>query len=630
MLQSLRRHAQSPIIQGIVIVIAIVFIFWGVGTNLLKKGGGHSAITVNDEQISFEEYQRAYERLHENVAARFGGNLSKEMADSLHLKEQVIGQLVQAALLRQGAKGIGLEVSGKEIQDAIAAMSQFQEGERFSLEKYNALLTANRLTPNKFENGLRYDLLREKAVREIGSFVSSVSDREVDDFFQYTNQQVALSLLRFTPTAYRQQIKIDDKALAAWYEGEKDAFKTPPEMKVRYLAYRYADLAATITVGDERIRRYYDEHPDEFNRPEMRRPRILLLRADADSLPTKMKEAEALRARAMAGEDFATLARQYSEHPSKTDGGDLGFLPRVGAAGSSNSMEELLFSLKPGEVGPVVAVRDGALLMQLAEIQAAHQEPFDQVKEKIASQLRQNEAESLAFTRANAAYEGIIGAGSIQAYLQKHPEEHLQTTGFFRESQPPTGLAQDPALLAKIFALNSGELSSLLKVSDGCFIIFADEKKTPVVPELAAVRPEAEKQYVAAKAREMAAEKAKEALTALRGGKNMAEVAAAAGLSVEQTPFASRRQWPPELPSDMMKTVFFLTDKSPYPAAPAVMGDERLVYMFRERQKAAAAGHEAEFAQLRQSLLQFKRERLLEAFLDQERLGAKIHQHPNL
>jgi len=630
MLQALRHHAQSPIIQGIIIAIAIVFIFWGVGANLMKRGGGHAAITVNDEQISFEEYQRAYERLHEDVAARFGGNLSKEMADSLHVKEQVIGQLVQSALLRQGAERVGLEVSGQEIQDAIAAMPQFQEGGGFSLEKYNALLTANRLTPNKFENNLRHDLLREKAVREIGRFVSLASDREVDEFFQYNNQSLALSLLRFTPSAYRDQIKVDDKALAAWYEREKDAFKTPPAMKVRYLAYRYTDLAATLAIDDARIRQYYDEHADEFSRPETRRPRILFLQAaDADTMAAKKKEAEALRARVMAGEDFAALARQYSDHPSKANGGDLGLLRKSGGAGGSNPMDDLLFSLKPGETAPVLEVQGGVLLMQLAEIQAAHREPFERVKEKIAGQLRQKEAESLAFSRANAAYEGIIGAGSIQAYLQKHPDEHLQATDFFRADQPPKGLTQDPALLAKIFALNSGELSSLLKAEDGCFIVFADEKKAPMVPPLAAVRPEAEKRYIAAKAKEMAAGKAKEALAALRGGKSMAEAAAAAGLTVEQT-LASRGKWPPELPVEMMKTVFFLTEKSPYPAVPAVMGDDQLVYMFKERQNADSAGHAPELAQLRESLLQFKREQLLGAFLDQERLGAKIHQNPNL
>jgi peptidyl-prolyl cis-trans isomerase D len=625
MLQAFRRRAQSPVIQGIVVVIAIVFIFWGFGANLMNNH--RSAITVNDEGIGFDEYQRAYERLHEEMAARFGGNLSKEMADSLHLKEQVAARLVQAALLRQGAKQIGLEVSGKDIQDAIVAMPQFQDDKGFSLEKYHALLAANHLTANKFENGLRQDLLREKAVRGLEGFVSHVSDQEVNDLFQYNNQKVALSLLRFKAAAYREQIKIDDKALAAWYEGAKDAFKTPPEIKVRYLVYRYADLGKTIDISDELARQYYDEHPDEFSRPEMRRPRILFLQADAASLPAKMKEAETLRARAVAGEDFEALARRYSQHPSKANGGDLGLLPKTGA---DNPLEKLLFSLKPGDISPVMSTQDGAFLMQLVEIQAAHKEPFDRVKDRITAQLRRNQAQSLAFERANKAYEGIISAGSIEAYLKGHAEEHLQATEFFREDQPPAALAGDPALLAKIFALNSGELSSLLKSENGCFIVFADEKKAPVVPALAVVRPQAEKKYLLEKSKEMAGQKAKEALAALRGGKSLAEIAQAVGLSVEQPPLLSRQDWPPELPAEMMKTVFSLSDKSPYPLAPAASGDDQLVYMFKERKHADTAGHEAELAQYRERLLQLKRGLLLGAFLDYERQRANIHQNPNL
>jgi len=625
MLQAFRRHAQSPLIQGVVVIIAIVFIFWGFGANLMNNQ--RSALTVNDESIGFDEYQRAYERLHEQMAAQFGGNLSKEMADSLHLKEQVAAQLVQAALLRQGAKQIGLEVSGKDIQDAVVVMPQFQDDKGFSLEKYHALLAANHLTANKFENGLRQDLLREKAARALGGFVSYVSDQEVNDLFQYNNQKVTLSLLRFKAAAYRDQIKIDDQALAAWYEGAKDAFKTPPEIKIRYLVYRYADLGKTIAVSDERARQYYDEHPDEFTRPEMRRPRILFLKADAASLPTKMQEAEALRARAVAGEDFEALARRYSEHPSKASGGDMGLLPR---AGSDNPLEKLLFSLRPGDIGPVMSAPDGVFLMQLVETQVAHKEPFDAVKERIAGHLRQKDAETLAFERANAAYEGIIGAGSIQAYLQGHAEESLQTAGFFREDQPPAALAGDQALLTKIFALNSGELSSLLKTENGCFIVFADEKKAPAVPALAAVRAQAEKKYLLEKSKEMAGQKAKEALAALRGGKTMAEIARGAGLSIEQSPLVSRHDWPPELPAEMMKTVFSLTDKSPYATAPATDGDDQVVYMFKERKNADAAGHEAELAQYRESLLQFKRGQLLGAFLDYERQRAKIRQNPHL
>ncbi|MBU0960671.1 MAG: SurA N-terminal domain-containing protein, partial [Proteobacteria bacterium] len=58
MLQIFRDKAQSTFIQAIVLVIALVFIFWGVGTNMMSNR--EAAIVVNDEEISFQDYQKVY------------------------------------------------------------------------------------------------------------------------------------------------------------------------------------------------------------------------------------------------------------------------------------------------------------------------------------------------------------------------------------------------------------------------------------------------------------------------------------------------------------------------------------------------------------------------------------------
>ena len=55
MLQILRNKAQSTFIQVIVVIIALVFIFWGVGTNMLNTR--EVALTVNDEEITFQQFQ---------------------------------------------------------------------------------------------------------------------------------------------------------------------------------------------------------------------------------------------------------------------------------------------------------------------------------------------------------------------------------------------------------------------------------------------------------------------------------------------------------------------------------------------------------------------------------------------
>ena len=120
MLAFLRKRAQSLVIQAIVVVIALVFIFWGVGTNMMNKQ--EAAIIVNGEEISFQSYQQAYDRTYARIAEQFGGTVPKALADSIDIRGQVISQLIQEALLRQGGQTMGLRVSSREIQEEIESM----------------------------------------------------------------------------------------------------------------------------------------------------------------------------------------------------------------------------------------------------------------------------------------------------------------------------------------------------------------------------------------------------------------------------------------------------------------------------------------------------------------------------
>ena len=168
MLDILRKNAQSVVIQVIVVVIAVVFVFWGVGTNL---GGNPNALAVvNGKEISYREFQQSYERAVESYKQQCGGQLPQEFIDSIGLKQQVLNQLIQSELLRQGAEKIGVQVSREAVQRQIREMGAFQENGRFSLDRYKAVLDNNRLSAPIFEQGIENDLLISRMVAVLGGF----------------------------------------------------------------------------------------------------------------------------------------------------------------------------------------------------------------------------------------------------------------------------------------------------------------------------------------------------------------------------------------------------------------------------------------------------------------------------
>ncbi|HSL41392.1 MAG TPA: SurA N-terminal domain-containing protein [Desulforhopalus sp.] len=248
MLQILRKKAQSTFIQIIVVIIALVFVFWGVGTNL--SGNRQAALSVNDVDISFQEYQQAYDQAYQRLSDQFGGNMPRDLADSLNLKQQVINQLVQTALLRQGAAAMGLTVSAEEIRQTIEGMVQFQENGRFDIDRYKEILALNRMAPTIFEESMRHDRLTEVTARAVSSFGAVATDFEIRDIYRRINEKVAVSYVALPSEQFEADVTIDEEALSAWYATAQENYRTEPEVQGKYLVFTYAEIGEKITIDD--------------------------------------------------------------------------------------------------------------------------------------------------------------------------------------------------------------------------------------------------------------------------------------------------------------------------------------------------------------------------------------------
>ena len=76
--------------QAVVVIIALVFIFWGVGTRMMN--GNQAAITINGEEISFQQFQKAYEQAVAQLRDQFNGAIPQGLAEKIGIKKQVINQ----------------------------------------------------------------------------------------------------------------------------------------------------------------------------------------------------------------------------------------------------------------------------------------------------------------------------------------------------------------------------------------------------------------------------------------------------------------------------------------------------------------------------------------------------------
>jgi len=637
MLQILRNKAQSTIIQAVVLVIALVFIFWGVGTNMMKSGRD-SAIAVNDEEITFQEFQRRYDQTITDYRRQFGDSISDELLQGLGIKQQVIRQLTQSALLRQGTQAMGLMATPVEIQSVIQKMPQFQQNGAFNLDLYKAILTANRMTPHSFEASISDDLLTQKGIAAIRGFATIVSDTEIGEMYKREQETVTVNVIKVSPGLFLKSIEVDAKELADWYESEKTRYKGEQKIKLKYLPFPYKSAMAAITITDEQILARYEKDKAAYQIPEKRQARHILFKTDAGSSAeqqaAQLKKAEETLAKARAGQDFATLAKTLSEDTSKTRGGDLGAFAQGRMV---KEFDDAVFSMQPGAISDIVKTAFGYHIIKLEKILPATTRPIEEVRAEIVAALQTEQAKPATFQAANTAYEDIIAAGNLQAYADKHAEKHadktIVATDFFSRTTPPADLENDPKFLDTVFSLKQGELSSLIETPSGYFILFAEAIQEPAIPALNEVKERATADFRRIKAQLKAKETAAAFLSKVTAGADVAATAKEAQLEVVKSdPLRKNNASPDSLvPAALVEQALRLGPKTPFPKEALAVGDDLYILQFLERTTPEPATlSDAVKKEYTAMLLQQKQDRLLGSWLTQQEKNSKIFTNKNL
>lgn len=174
-------------------------------------------------------------------------------------------------------------------------------------------------------------------------------------------------------------------------------------------------IAPRVTVDESSARAFYEQNLDRMQVPPRVRARHILLEvapeAGEEIRQAARAKAEDLRSRLEQGADFAALAREHSEDAvSSQEGGEL---PWLMPGQTAPAFDQAVFSLEPGQLGPVVESRYGYHVVEVLEKQPEQTAPFEQVKDRILNRLREERARELL----HAHVEELKAAHEVKTHL---------------------------------------------------------------------------------------------------------------------------------------------------------------------------------------------------------------------
>lgn len=132
-----------------------------------------------------------------------------------------------------------------------------------------------------------------------------------------------------------------------------------------------------VSVSAAEVKHYYNEHPQEFERPDQVRVRQIVVATE--------EEARKVKALLQGKNDFAALARKLSTAPEAENGGDLGYF----AMGDMPSEFNVVFSLPKGGTSDIVKSPYGYHIFKLEDRRGAGKTGMDEAYKEIAEKLRQ-------------------------------------------------------------------------------------------------------------------------------------------------------------------------------------------------------------------------------------------------
>jgi peptidyl-prolyl cis-trans isomerase D len=539
----MREKATSWLIKVLLGAIVVVFVFWGIGSFRAQRIG--RVALVNGDQITLDEYRNAFDDLVEQMRRRFKGNLTEQMIKRLQLRQQALNQLIDNKLLVQEARRLKFRVSDEELAQAITHIGAFQNNGVFDNRLYQNVLNRLRMSPEDFEVSQRQMMLIGKLRALIYGSVK-VSEQEAMAWFNWANASVSIDFALIEPDKYKD-IDPSEEELKAFFEDNKESYKTQEQLKVRYVRFTSKTYRPDVVITEEEIRSYYNDNLEEFKKPKTVEARHILIKvdmnADADTVEKTKERALNVMKMAREGKDFSELAKQYSEGPSGPNGGYLGTFKKEDMV---RPFAAKAFSMKAGEISDPVRTQFGWHIIKVEKVNEATTLSYEDVKKEIETKLADDKAKILAYDEAEAVSDISFEGDDL---MRAAKEQNLQviTTDFFTREGPEKGIPDRKRFAAEAFELAPMEVSDILELSDGYYILQVIEKKPETIPAFEAVEGDVRADLIEKKQDEKASEDANALLSAVKDGQPLSTASQKYDVQPVTTEFFKRNASIPEI-----------------------------------------------------------------------------------
>lgn len=363
MSELIQKKNSSLFVTLLIGLIVVSFMFTGYES---MRGSPDTVAKIGSVPIKMAEYQREYERQLEFYRNIFGGQpLTSQQIETFGIRTNTLKNIAQQKLMLILAEDAQVPVPPEKIKEEIKKMPYFLTNNTFDINKYKAVLAANRLSPTDFEAQMS-DQVKAEGVQALFS-TFPLSQNYLSDIQKFKKEKIAVHIAQFPKESLRKMIDVK--------KAEVDEFLANPE-------------------NAERVKSMFTERKSQLDQQEEVKARHILLRTgegkEDSAVEAKIKEI----AKTLTPGNFQSMAKKHTEDPSgKDNGGDLGWFTKERMV---PEFSQTAFAQKPGTISAPVKTQFGYHFILVENKKAAKEAKLEEHRDELAREMiRKNKNEEL-------------------------------------------------------------------------------------------------------------------------------------------------------------------------------------------------------------------------------------------
>ncbi|MGS0941226.1 SurA N-terminal domain-containing protein [Pseudomonas luteola] len=467
MLQNIREHSQGWIAKVIIGVIILLMALTGFEA-IIRAGSHQGAVAlVNGEEIRQTDLNQAVEMQRRSLAQRLGPNFDPALLDEKRLRDAALKALIERELLLQDAKSNKFAFSEAALDQLILQTPEFQVDGQFNAQRFDQTIAQMGYSRLQFRELLKQEMLMGQLRAGIAG-TGFVTDAELNAFAALERQ--TRDFATHVVKADASKVAVTNDELQGYYDDHRSEFMTPDQVVIDYIELKKSAFADKAQVKQEDLQALYQS--ETANLSEQRNAAHILIEVN-DKVNDEQAKAkiDEIKARLDKGEDFAALAKKFSQDPgSANKGGELGY---AGRGVYDPAFEEALYGLNKGDVSAPVHSTFGWHLIKLLGVQEAKVPSLESMKPRLEAELKAREADRL-FVEAIRNLESAAFEASDLSQPAQEQGLKVQTSKPFGREGGEEGVIANRQVVQAAFSpevLEDGANSNAIQLDDETAVI---------------------------------------------------------------------------------------------------------------------------------------------------------------